>query len=314
MVNIGFRCQMEAAREISVSSTVYVGALTGASVRLLVNPLDVIKIRWQLQLEAISKRNRSGKYRSWGQTMRAIVSEEGLLALWKGHLSGQLMTVTYAAAQFASYRYFCEKTAFKEEFSVKFMCGGMAGCCGTVVSLPLDIVRTRLISQGNTKVYSSVHNAIISIYQQDSLRGFYRGLSPALLQSFPTAGLTFAFYHMLHPAIRAALGPSNMVLEDVAAGFLSGALVKIMLHPTDVVKKRLQVQGFEEARREFGRFAVYDNLTNCFNTMFKEEGLIGFYKGLSPNLVKGAVATGLHFGFFGVYSRLFRDVNKSVKS
>ena len=71
---------MESLRSLSLSKTASAGALTGFSVRLFVNPLDVIKIRWQLQIEPISSKIgiEHGKYKSWSQTVRSIVKEEGV--------------------------------------------------------------------------------------------------------------------------------------------------------------------------------------------------------------------------------------------
>ncbi len=58
-----------------------------------------------------------------------------------------------------------------------------------------------------------------------------------------------------------------------------------------MLKKRLQVQGFEEARKSFGKVQRYKGFQHCIVTVIKEEGLLGFYKGLSPSLLK-AVSSG----------------------
>ena len=55
------------------------------------------------------------------------------------------------------------------------LCGSIAGCVGTVTSFPLDVVRTRLISQGNPKVYKHMSDAVIKIYQLEGIRGYYKG-------------------------------------------------------------------------------------------------------------------------------------------
>ena len=69
---------MDSLKTLSLSATAAAGALTGFSVRLVVNPLDVIKIRWQLQVEPISgSSDIAGKYRTWSQTLKSIVGEEG---------------------------------------------------------------------------------------------------------------------------------------------------------------------------------------------------------------------------------------------
>merc|ERR1712226_1379415 len=81
LLNSSWKCIMDSLKTLSLSATATAGALTGFSVRLIVNPLDVIKIRWQLQVEPISGSfsfQNYGKYNSWSQTIRSIVAEEGI--------------------------------------------------------------------------------------------------------------------------------------------------------------------------------------------------------------------------------------------
>jgi solute carrier family 25 (mitochondrial thiamine pyrophosphate transporter), member 19 len=55
------------------------GALAGAVARFVVGPLDVIKIRFQVQLEPITAIGAApSKYKSLAQAFRTIVKEEGI--------------------------------------------------------------------------------------------------------------------------------------------------------------------------------------------------------------------------------------------
>ena len=82
------------------------GAITGAVVRTIVQPLDVLKIRFQLQHEPISMASKVSKYRSLPQSVLDIVKEEGIRSLWKGHVPAQLLSVSYTAVQFSSFHLF----------------------------------------------------------------------------------------------------------------------------------------------------------------------------------------------------------------
>lgn len=53
------------------------GALSGAVSRLVVSPLDVIKIRFQIQREPIASGSRS-HYTGFVQAFRTVVKEEGI--------------------------------------------------------------------------------------------------------------------------------------------------------------------------------------------------------------------------------------------
>lgn len=68
-----------------------------------------------------------------------------------------------------------------------------------------------------------------------------------------------------------------------------------MIYPLDLVKKRLQIQGFEEARQPFGKVTKYSGLVHCFKKMIQEEGYLGLYKGLSPSLLKAVFVSGTMF-------------------
>lgn len=65
------------------------GAFSGLITRAVVQPLDVLKIRFQLQVEPIAKDSPTSKYRGFWQAGATIVREEGLASLWKGHVPAQ---------------------------------------------------------------------------------------------------------------------------------------------------------------------------------------------------------------------------------
>lgn len=83
------------------------GACAGALARVCVGPLDVIKIRFQVQLEpvlgeAAALKAAGSKYRGLGQALKLIVREEGLAGLWRGTVPGLLLTVPYTSVQFVT--------------------------------------------------------------------------------------------------------------------------------------------------------------------------------------------------------------------
>lgn len=57
------------------------GAISGCISRFVVGPLDVIKIRFQIQIEPMHEtlNKRHGKYHSVWQALRTIKKEEGLI-------------------------------------------------------------------------------------------------------------------------------------------------------------------------------------------------------------------------------------------
>jgi len=82
------------------------GGLSGMVTRCVVAPLDVIKIRLQLQVVAKGSSRKGVKYTGIWRTLCVIVQEEGVLALWKGNLTAEFLWGGYMATQFVTYRGF----------------------------------------------------------------------------------------------------------------------------------------------------------------------------------------------------------------
>lgn len=288
----------------------FCGAVSGVITRLVVQPLDVLKIRFQLQIEPTTKGIITGKYSGIWQAFKLIYKEEGYASLWKGHVPAQVLSVVYGYVQFMAFEAITEavwktypnSTSPRWKPVTHFVCGGVAGCLAATVAQPLDVLRTRLVAQGEPKIYKNLHDATFRMYRNEGLRSFYKGLVPTLVQIFPHAGLQFGFYAFfkalwemaLHIKKKDPYQPAD-VEESLVCGALSGICSKGIIYPLDMVKKRLQVQGFQEARETFGRVQKYNSMVNCFKVVVKEEGATAFFKGLTPSTVKAGLSVALIF-------------------
>ena len=103
------------------------------------------------------------------------------------------------------------------------------------------------------------------------------------------------------------------IQKSVICGSGAGVLSKLAVYPFDMLKKRLQVQGFEEARRPFGQTRKYYGLLHCVRNVIQEEGMRGLYKGLVPSLLKAAVVSGTIFCSYDRLCTLLRYF-KTMKS
>jgi len=292
------------------------GAVSGLATRLALQPLDVVKIRFQLQVEPLS-RQANAKY--WGivQASRCILKEEGYSALWKGHVPAQILSIGYGIVQFLAFETFSElawkitplSTRSSWQPFAHFVCGGMAGTVATVVMQPLDVIRTRFVAQGNRKIYSSVWSAVCEIVHKERIHGLYRGLTPTLLAIGPQTGFQFGFYSVFSSTWKKCFGDSGgfCLSSTFLCGCAAGISSKIAVYPLDLTKKRLQIQGFSHGRKEYGRTEAYSGLKDCFKKIYLNEGILGFYKGLSPSLFKSALATGFHLMFYELLCDIFRQ-------
>nr|XP_046270885.1 mitochondrial thiamine pyrophosphate carrier [Scatophagus argus] len=294
------------------------GSAAGMVTRALISPLDVLKIRFQLQIEPVSSQRPEGKY--WGifQASRCIHSEEGLSAFWKGHIPAQFLSICYGAVQFTSFEFLTEMvhkmTPYDSQTAgVHFLCGGLAACTATVICQPLDTLRTRFAAQGEPKVYSNLRHAVVAMCRSEGVMTFYRGLSPTLVAVFPYAGLQFFSYNVFKKLLAPPPknGNSGGNLRSLVCGSGAGMISKTITYPFDLFKKRLQVGGFEAARIHFGQVRSYRGLLDCMVQIAKEEGIRGFFKGLSPSLVKAAFSTGFTFFWYEFFLNAMRNLRES---
>ncbi|KAA0196556.1 Mitochondrial thiamine pyrophosphate carrier [Fasciolopsis buskii] len=70
---------------------------------------------------------------------------------------------------------------------------------------------------------------------------------------------------------------------------------KCVIYPLDMVKKRLQIQGFEKARAGFGRVPTSRGMCDCLMKIWTTEGAVALFKGLRPTLLKSCVSISCRF-------------------
>ena len=118
------------------------------------------------------------------------------------------------------------------------------------------------------KIYKNIPDAVKQIYAKEGLKGFYKGTVPAIILVTPESAFRFGIYQFLNSnwskiidLIKRNKESLNIDLKDHETGMLqstingsvAGVLSKTIVYPFDLAKKRLQIQGFEDARKGFGQ-------------------------------------------------------------
>ncbi|KAJ6769454.1 SOLUTE CARRIER FAMILY 25 [Salix koriyanagi] len=300
------------------------GAIAGGISRTVTSPLDVIKIRFQVQLEPTSswdlvRRNMTApsKYTGMLQATKDIFREEGLPGFWRGNVPALLMVMPYTAIQFAvlhKLKTFAAGSSKAEDHIhlspyLSYISGALAGCTATVGSYPFDLLRTILASQGEPKVYPTMRSAFVDITRTRGFRGLYAGLSPTLVEIVPYAGLQFGTYdtfkrwtmawnhHRSSTTSFTSTDDSLSSFQLFVCGLAAGTCAKLVCHPLDVVKKRFQIEGLQRHPRYGARVEhhAYKNMVDALRRIFQVEGWAGLYKGIVPSTVKAAPAGAITF-------------------
>ncbi|XP_047320054.1 mitochondrial thiamine diphosphate carrier 2-like [Impatiens glandulifera] len=299
------------------------GAISGAISRTLTSPLDLIKIRFQVQLEPtmIDKNvynHAPSKYTGILQASKVILKEESWRAFWRGNVPALLMVMPYTSIQFTVLHKLKTFATGSSNISdhihtspyISFISGALAGCAATVGSYPFDLLRTILASQGEPKVYPNMRSALIGILNTSGVRGLYAGLTPTLVEIVPYAGLHFGTYDTFKRWTLAwtrdkssgvhVANDSLSSLQSFVCGFASGTCAKAVCHPLDVIKKRFQIKGLKRDPKYGAGIEpyAYKNMHDAIYKISYKEGWKGLYKGIFPSIVKAAPATAVTFVAF----------------
>ncbi|CAG9560989.1 unnamed protein product [Danaus chrysippus] len=276
--------------KLSITQSAVAGGLASAVTRAIAQPLDVLKIRFQLQLEPIQE---GSKYSSIQQAVKSIVKDEGVLTLWSGHVPAQFLSISYGIAQFATfekltqiYRHVDSEFYSNYKHSINFSNGAIAASIATLFSFPFDTVRTRLIAEQKTnKVYKGFINAFTNIVKTEG--------SAALFKENILNGLEF---FQRRKNIGSVI--ESTLIANLLAGGIAGLISKTAIYPFDVVKKRLQIQGFQQHREFFGRQMYCNGTLHCIKLTITNEGFLALYKGYGPSILKAIFVSALHFAVY----------------
>jgi solute carrier family 25 thiamine pyrophosphate transporter 19 len=300
------------------------GAVAGLVSRFCIAPLDVLKIRLQLQSHSLADPlSRSPGFRPVSPSgivavARDIFRNEGITAFWKGNIPAEGLYLSYGAMQFLAYRSTNEVIDKLGNGNVpgsvkSFIAGAVAGTTATTATYPLDLLRTRFAAQGTEKVYAGLAASIRDITRHEGYTGFFRGLSAGIGQVVPYMGLFFALYESLKPVLAPLELPFRS--SDAVAGVTASVLSKSAVFPLDTVRKRLQVQGPTRSRYIGGaKMPVYERgILNTIGLIAKMEGARGLYRGLTVSLIKAAPASAVTMWTYERCLSLLRTLDEKAE-
>ncbi|KAH7577456.1 hypothetical protein JRO89_XS01G0253200 [Xanthoceras sorbifolium] len=192
------------------------GAFAGATATALTNPTEVLKVRLQMN----SNLRRGGPIAE----MRRLISEEGIKALWKGVGPAMARAAALTASQLATYdeskrilimwtpleegfQLHLMLTPFNPEMSIVMTCiispivrliylnsSTVAGIVSTCITAPVDMVKTRLMLQRESRKVGSYKNGFHCAYQvalTEGPRALYKGGFAVFARLGPQSTITF---------------------------------------------------------------------------------------------------------------------------
>lgn len=168
---------------------------------------NIISSAIMVPKELITQRMQIGAQgRSW-QVLIRILEKDGVMGLYAGYFATLLRNLPAGVLSYSSFEYLKAAVLSKTNSNnlepiQSVCCGALAGAISATLTTPLDVVKTRLMTQVqgeavnkvSAAMYSGVSATIQQILQEEGWIGLTRGMGPRVLHSACFAAIGyFAF-------------------------------------------------------------------------------------------------------------------------
>ncbi|XP_064095286.1 mitochondrial glycine transporter-like [Macrobrachium nipponense] len=246
------------------------GSFSGTCSTILFQPLDLVKTRLQTTI-AIPSGGSVGMLATVGK----VIQNERIFGLWKGVTPSIFRCVPGVGLYFSSLHWL--KTNFCEGQPGALQAialGVVARTITGVTMIPITVVKTRY--ESGVYSYTSVREAVSSIYLKEGARGLTCGLLPTLLRDAPFSGLYLMFYTQTKKRV-----PQRYLEDNLAPaihftiGVFAGLMASTVTQPFDVVKTKMQLYPHK-----------FTSLYQACVYVKKKYGPQGYFKGLVPRMLR----------------------------
>ncbi|CAM9512795.1 unnamed protein product [Ascophyllum nodosum] len=260
------------------------GAGAGMVCAVLCAPLDVAKIRMQVQDAVQSELPK--KYRGITPTLVTIWKDEGIRGLYRGLTPAVVSVPVFWGIYFYAYERLKEASRRITGEDHHVLPAIAAGALTDIVTNPLWVVRTRMQTQILHMTNGTGGGAprgmletFRQLYFEEGLAVFYRGLTASFL-GLTHVAIQFPIYERLKKAARKRRGGDRESAGELMFASASSKIVaSIFTYPHEVLRARMQ----DERAVAHGSKKT---LIGTVRTILRLEGSQALYRGFSLNLVR----------------------------
>ena len=134
-------------------------------------------------------------------------------------------------------------------------------------------------------------HAVPIIARERGIRGFFQGFVPTTLRQSANSATRFGSYTFLKQMAESYTAPGEKLgaVGTFGIGGMAGLVTVFVTQPLDTIKTRMQSI---EARQ------MYGNTLRCAGLILKHEGILTFWSGALPRLVRLVMSGGIVFTMY----------------
>eukprot|EP01126_Amoeba_proteus_P042297 TRINITY_DN4593_c0_g2_i4.p1 TRINITY_DN4593_c0_g2~~TRINITY_DN4593_c0_g2_i4.p1 ORF type:complete len:279 (+),score=33.44 TRINITY_DN4593_c0_g2_i4:159-995(+) len=149
--------------------------------------------------------------------------------------------------------------------------------------------------------YTSIMNAIRTIYSQEGIKGLWRGNLLAELMWGSFGALQFGSFSLYSKLFNPYLqSEETRGMTTLLCGACAGATATVVVYPLDLLRTRFAAQGVPQ---------VYVSIPQAVSTIYRTNGFKGFYYGICPSLWQFVPYVSLQFFIYKELQQLLLQKN-----
>lgn len=226
-----------------------------------------------LEIYRLQKQNRFMPGSSFGH----ILKYEGVLGFWKGNGVNCMRVFPQYAINYSIYRNILKHLEFENKFHNIFVSSFLAGSMSMLCIYPLETSRTFLSLQSNKAQY----NGFLDIIRKVPFKNLYGGAMMSMMGFAPWNAISLTSFNYYKDFLHKRYDIENPNITKLLCGGFAGLTAISITYPTDLIRRRLQLQHFGSSE-----VPKYTGIINCASTILKTEGIKGLYRGLPAAHVK----------------------------
>jgi len=265
---------------MSLWASVRDGSIASAAAAVLTNPVEVVKIRLQLQGELMKEGTYTKKYNGMLHGLWRVGRTEGIRGLQKGLPASIAHQVTQNGVRFGCYPILKDKvnSVIGPGLATNLIAGAGAGIIGAFCGSPAFMIKIRLQAQckdgvgvGQQHHYKGFLDAAYRIATEKGIAGLFHGYKTACVRTAVGSASQLTTYDTMKASVikHGGYSPSDVKVHFIASA-MSGVAITAAMNPFDVLITRCYNNP---------NMKDTSNVFIAFRDIIATEGPKGLYKG-----------------------------------